>query len=96
MTLLIGLTEINLTIGGKGIDKLKKSFIIRYVKNKMMNNFENFTITIPMTENTKERDIFKVGKHSIKLDHNDSIIEWEITSESRNALLQLHSIKLKN
>jgi len=67
------------------------SLIIETEQIETMSEVETFII--PMTENTKERDIFKVGKHSIKLAHNDTIVEWEITPEARNALLELHTIK---
>jgi len=51
------------------------------------------TFVIPMSEKTKQEDIFKIGKHSIKLDHNDTVFEWEITSEAKKALLDLHTQK---
>lgn len=50
------------------------------------------TFTIFMTEKFKERDPFKVGKHSLKLKHNDTQFEWEITPEARKALLELRAI----
>jgi|TARA_B100002019_G_scaffold291269_1_gene310961 hypothetical protein len=49
------------------------------------------TFTIPMTDKFKEKDPFKVGKHSKKLKHNDTEFEWEITPEAREAIKRLHS-----
>ena len=51
------------------------------------------TFVIPMSEKTKQEDIFRIGKHSIKLAHNDTIVEWEITPEAKKALLELHTQK---
>ena len=46
-----------------------------------------------MTEKFKEKDAFKVGMHSIKLKHNDTQFEWEVTPEARRALLELNAIQ---
>lgn len=51
------------------------------------------TFTIIMTEKFKEKDAFKVGMHSIKLKHNDTQFEWEVTPEARRALLELNAIQ---
>jgi hypothetical protein len=55
----------------------------------MSNELETFTI--PMTDKFKEKDPFKLGRHSTKLKHNDTEFEWEITPEAREAIKKLHS-----
>lgn len=51
------------------------------------------TIIIPRK---KTNDIYSLGKHSITLKDEKTIVEWEITAEAKKALLDFHCQKPNN
>jgi hypothetical protein len=51
------------------------------------------TIIVPRK---KISDIYSLGKHSITLKDEKTIVEWEITAEAKKALLDFHYHKPNN